>query len=335
VIAALRPEGVFDVTGAFTRDRAAPGPKHRWDVLVTSDGGGAFAVTDRRLPLTSIRGAARVTRERIEIQRFLANTFDGALAAAGTIDPRRPVSYRGEVSVENVDLQQFVERLRGATTVETQPTFTATGRLGGSVSLESLGGSVEMLGARGEIVVHDGVLWEVPVVSHVVGQTKVARDALRTAEAGVIFEVRDGVVHVRHAALASRALGLQGWGTIDLRDGDGDGDRDRALDLDVVAAPLGDWEQHLKKTKIPLVSDAIGAVAGAMQKVLNTATSTLLYEFRVTGPISKPQLAAVPTPVLTEAAAVVFGGMLQGEKDLMKSLRGRDARGAGKPPRRE
>jgi hypothetical protein len=39
--------------------------------------------------------------------------------------------------------------------------------------------------------------------------------------------------------------------------------------------------------------------------------------------------------VLTETAAVVFGGMLKGEKDLMKSLRGRDVRGEGKPPRRE
>ncbi len=329
VIAGLGPAGTFNVTGGFTRDRAAAGPKVRWDVLVTSDGGGAFAVTDRRIPLTSIRGAARVTREQIDVRRFLANSFDGAVAAAGTIDPRRPVSYRGEVSVENVDFHGLVERLRApqntASATATAPTFAVTGRLDGSLSLESEGGSVEMLDASGEIVVRDGVLWEVPVVSHVVGRTNVAPDALRAGEAGAVFEVRDGVVHVRHAAVSSPALGLQGWGTIDLRGGD------RALDLDVVAAPLGDWERHLKKTRVPLVSDVAGAALGAMQKVLNTATSTLLYEFRVTGTPSKPHLAAVPAPVLTEAAAVVFHGMLKREKDVMKYLRQRDARGEGEP----
>ena len=326
VIDALRPGGTFNVSGTFTRDRASAGPKATWDILVTSDGGGAFALTDRQIPLTSIRGTARVTREQVEVQRFLANAFDGALAAAGTVDPRRPVSYRGEVSVENVDLEQLIGRLRDAPD-EGQPKFSAKGRLGGNVSVESQGGSLEMLGGKGELAVHDCALWEVPVVSDVVGQTRVARDGLRTGEAGAVFDVRDGVVHVRHAAVSSPTLGLQGWGTIDLRDGG------RALDLDVVAAPLGDWEQHLKKTKVPLLSDVAGAVAGTMQKILNTATSTLLYQFRVTGTPAKPQLTAVPAPVLTEAAARVLAGMLNREKDVMTHLREREGRSEREPRR--
>jgi hypothetical protein len=323
VVAALRPQGLFSITGGFARDRdATRGPRTRWDFLVGSDGG-TFTVTPRDIVLPSIRGEAHVTREQVEIRRFLANAFDGALAATGTIDPRKPVSYRGEISAENVDLQALVERLRGASS---EAKYTITGRLGGSASIESDGGSLEMLRAIAELVVHEGVLWEVPVLSDVVGRTKVARDALQTGEAAAVLEVRDGVVHVRHAAVSSPALGLQGWGTIDLRDGA----REQAMDLDVVAAPLGDWEKHLKKTNVPIVSDVAGALAGAMQKALNTATSTLLYEFRVSGPLSKPQLSAVPTPVLTEAAAFVFEGMLRRDRDLMKRLHDRGGRDRAK-----
>ena len=319
VVAALRPQGLFSVTGGFARDRETmSGPRTRWDFIVGSDGG-AFTVTGRDIALTSIRGEAHVTRDEIEVRRFLANTFDGALAATGTIDPRKPVSYRGEISVENVDLQALVERLRKSSN---EAKYTVTGRLGGSASIESDGGSLEMLRAVGELVIHDGVLWEAPVLSDVVGRTRVARDALRAGEAAAVLEMHDGVVHVRHAAIASPALGLQGWGTIDLRDGA----RAEALNLNVVAAPLGDWEKHLRKTNVPIISDVAGALAGAMQRVLNTATSTLLYEFRVSGALSKPQLSAVPTPVLTEAAAFVFEGMLRKDRDLMKRLRARGGR---------
>ena len=323
VVAALRPQGLFSVTGGFTRDRgASAGPRTRWDLVVASDGG-AFTVTRRDIPLTSIRGEAHVTREQVEVRRFLANVFDGALAATGTIDPRKPVSWRGDVSAENVDLRALVERMRGTSGASK---YTVTGRLGGSASIESDGGSVEMLRGAGELVVHEGVLWEVPVLADVVGRTKVARDALSAGESAAVLELRDGILHVRHAAVSSPALGLQGWGTIDLRDGAAE----EALNLDVVAAPLGDWEKHLKRTGVPVVSDIVGAVAGAMQKALNTATSTLLYEFHVTGPLSKPQLGAVPTPALTEAAAYVFEGMLRHEKDLAKRLRDRRVRDEGK-----
>jgi hypothetical protein len=96
-------------------------------------------------------------------------------------------------------------------------------------------------------------------------------------------------------------VGLQGGGTIDFS-----GD----LDLRVVAAPLADWRENLKGTKIPVVSDVVGGVAGVLQKMLNKATGTLLYEFRVGGTVKKAEVVAVPTPVLTDAAAFVFGKMM-------------------------
>ena len=45
--------------------------------------------------------------------------------------------------------------------------------------------------------------------------------------------------------------------------------------------------------------------------MLNVATRGLLYEFRVGGKVADPQIKAVPTPVLSEARALIFGRMLR------------------------
>ena len=82
------------------------------------------------------------------------------------------------------------------------------------------------------------------------------------------------------------------------------------IDINVVAAPLADWRDNLKSTKIPVVSNVAGELAGGIQKMLNAATGALLYEFRVQGSLEKPQVIAVPTPVLTDTAAFVFERML-------------------------
>jgi hypothetical protein len=113
------------------------------------------------------------------------------------------------------------------------------------------------------------------------------------------------VIEVKQAALSSPVLGLQGSGRVGF---------DGKLDLRVVAAPLADWKDQMKRTKIPIVSDVAGEVLGGLQAMINTASKTLLYEFHVTGMCREPKFETVPTPVLTEGVAKVFGAMLKGEK---------------------
>jgi hypothetical protein len=90
--------------------------------------------------------------------------------------------------------------------------------------------------------------------------------------------------------------------------------------------------RSLRRTRVPVVSDVLGAVAGGVQDVLNLATRGLIYEFRVDGHVGDPQVRAVPTPVLSEAAAVVFSRMLHlnsgkpARGGLLKSLRNDDVR---------
>ena len=61
----------------------------------------------------------------------------------------------------------------------------------------------------------------------------------------------------------------------------------------------------------------------ANNQLLNSATSNLLYEFRVQGTLKDPKIKSVPAPILSDTAAFVFGRMVQGVRDgeLMKTVR--------------
>ena len=100
----------------------------------------------------------------------------------------------------------------------------------------------------------------------------------------------------------------------------------------MVAAPLADWRDKLMETKIPIFSDVAGVVAGGLQKLLNSATGALLYEFRIEGTVKQPSVTTVPTPALTDAAAYVFGRMLEPPK---QASRPRDWLRRPQPPRAE
>src|SRR5262249_30211721 len=126
--------------------------------------------------------------------------------------------------------------------------------------------------------------------------------AATVGDAATVFDVADEQILLRDAAVSAPILGLQGGGDVGLNG---------SLDLHVVAAPLADWRDRLRDTKIPIVSNVAGEIAGAVQKLLNTATGTLLYEFRVSGNLhEKAIIDTVPAPVLTDTAATVFGRML-------------------------
>jgi hypothetical protein len=67
----------------------------------------------------------------------------------------------------------------------------------------------------------------------------------------------------------------------------------------------------------------VGAdLVGGIQKLLNTASGKLLYQFRVTGDVGKPEVKAVPAPLLTEGAAKLFGEMIKGGGDLLEGVKG-------------
>ena len=88
--------------------------------------------------------------------------------------------------------------------------------------------------------------------------------------------------------------------------------------------------RRIKEGAIPIISDVAGEVAGGIQKMINAASKTLLYEFRVTGTTKKPKIETVPAPALTDGVAKVFGAMMKGQNlgDL-KNLKGAAVTGPG------
>jgi hypothetical protein len=159
--------------------------------------------------------------------------------------------------------------------------------------------------ASGRFEVLEGDFYDLSTVQQISDGAKVKYDATTLGQAAGTFEIADRVVTLPQAAISAPVLGLTGSGRATF---------DGELDLEVVAAPLADWKEQVKRTRIPVVSDVAGEVLGGIQKLMNTATRTLLYEFHVTGRLGHPQVTTVPAPVLTEGVAKLLGAMVKGDR---------------------
>jgi hypothetical protein len=323
-VRALAPAGEFPVTGRMAIDpKGEPGRRATYDFGVTSNRG-SFAVSPKRIPITNIRGDARVARETIEVGTVAVNNFDGdalggTVSAKATFITTPPRSYAGTGSLRDVKLEELAPYFGNASDEQKQKLVGrafANVELSGDLQKET---ALDSLLGRGRFEVFDGNFFELPVLrpieKAVTGERR--NDLGTVGEAAILFRVKGRTVRIREAALSAPLLGVQGDGAITL---------DGQLDLNLVAAPLADWRDKLKQTNIPLVSDVTGEVAGAIQRTLNAATRGLLYEFEVRGDVKKPEVKTVPAPALNEARAALFGQMLQSRKDrpLIDSLKGED-----------
>ncbi|HTL29501.1 MAG TPA: AsmA-like C-terminal region-containing protein, partial [Tepidisphaeraceae bacterium] len=289
-------------------------PLTHTDLTITSDDS-ELTPAPWNLPFKRARGEVHIDAKKIELRHVTANLTGGDVKLTGTIDLPKPHTYTLDADVQKVNVAEFAAvvpqlakekgKLRGD--LYGKATIKGSGRAQDKSPLD-------LLTAEGELEIHQGDLWQGNVVSGIVDHVKVSHESLSTSEAAAVFTIRDRQIQLKSAAINSPLLGLQGTGVISF---------DRAIDLDVVAAPLGDWKMNLKKLKIPIISDVTGEIAGAVQKLLTAATSTLLYQFHVTGTTQEPKVVPIPTPILTESAAAIFGKMTkeQKEHDLIESIR--------------
>jgi hypothetical protein len=326
----LRPSGVFHIGGgswfafskfidagvpATTSPAEATGPaktaatmpttapvrrrKIGYFVSVAADDA-RFDLVDGRLPLTGVRGDASFSPEGYRVDHVQANAYGGSVEGNFHITPGRPMTFDGEAKLSGIQLKQIGEafglppaqreRLDGTAYLS----MAALGLLPGADQWQN------KLSARGQFEVFGGHFWSLPVLAEIWGLAG-RSDRLTAGEAAGRFDINRGGINLTNAAVQSPALGIVGSGRIGF---------DQSLNLKVIAAPLGDWRERARRGGIPLLSDAAGEVFGAMQKVLNKATSKLLYEFRVSGTLKQPEVDAVPVPVLTEPAALLFGQMI-------------------------
>jgi len=310
----LRPQGPFVVGGGswYAVNRAngdSPVQRLKPDFFIRLSGdGGAFALGPGQVELTDIHGDSTIAPLSIQIADFHAKSLGGDAYASGRIVPGRPFLYRGHIDARQVDL---------ATVAALLPNPTLQHRLNGlgGVSLDVQGAGpdplhppADTLVADGEIEIIHSDLSSLEAVKQVATNVKKDQD-VGAGDAAAVIHVGQRKIYLQNAAVNSPLLGLQGSGTIGF---------DRSLDLSVVAAPLGDWRDHMRDAGAPGVGDVLGAV----QQFLNSAQGALLYQFRVTGTTSAPQTALVPAPVITEPLAALFTQMLRPDKNtpLIKSL---------------
>jgi hypothetical protein len=306
----LRPSGTWFVTGFFARRKGLPPgekPEYRFDIR-TDDGAGS--ISPKRIPLTGVKAEIVVTPPLVDVRRIDARSLGGTVVARGTVVPGKgaAMTYEGQGWIRNVDVKALGTLLSkdGKEPKRLSGRGNANVRVSGTgKDLEGRFTAADTVQAAGRFEILNGDFYDLSTVQEISSGAKIKYDATTVGQATGTFEIKNRVVALPQAAISAPVLGLTGSGRATF---------DGELDLEVVAAPLADWKDHVKRTNIPVVSDVAGEVLGGLQKMLNTATKTLLYQFRVTGSVGRPQVTAVPAPVLTEGVAKLFGAMVKGDR---------------------
>lgn len=334
-MAVLRPNGPIDISGCFSvyRGRGRNEPDF---ALAIEPRGGGLTLSKHDFRICDLRGRLDVAPRLVNVA-LQGTSLGGAVTANGIVIPRPPryedpdqrvpIKYDGLVSLQDIDVGGFCLAM-GLIRDDGKPRASgrAAARVQGHGEIPGRGSDrtwQDQLVARGGIRIDDGDLWSGEVLSRVLGQTSVAPEALTLSQAAALFDVRDRRLQLDQVAISAPAVGVQGSGAVGF---------DGALDLSVIVAPLGDWREGMKKTGLPIVSDVAGEVVGAIQQLLNTATSQLLYQFRVEGTTKDPKISALPAPMLTEGAAQLFETMLRGDKsEKLEEQIGANQKGEDQP----
>ncbi len=328
--ASLRPEGTFAIgNGRLTLNyrvpqSGKPKPKDDFAFDVSSDGSAAFSVTNRKIPITAVRGKATVDNLGIVIGTdglkdsiVQGRSMQGEVSLHMNIRPRsdsQPARFQGEAWLRDIN----VAILCNTFGLRDGKISRAGGKgfLHGTFAIDGSGGKQpppRTLRAAGEAEVLGADYWEDPVVSLIAGDIEGRSHSGRptkkepgVCDAAAVFHVANRVLTLDRAAVNSPSLGIQGTGTITF---------DKQLDLTVVATPIGSLKAAIDS--VPIVGGVAGDIVGAVQGALRAAAGTLLYQYRITGPAGDPQKQLIPAPVLSDAGALLFGHMAEQKKGTL------------------
>jgi hypothetical protein len=327
-IAALRPAGPFVIGGGswYAMNRPMkddPSHKLKPDFFIRLIGDrGSFVVSPYNVPLDQIQGEATIAPLEVDIAHFEAKTTGGAAYARGKITPGKPFLYDGQAQVRDIDLRQLAALLDLREPARSR--LSGIGYCTAHLSGAGKGGPqspAQALTADGEAQILHGDFWTVPPVG-VVAQQLQRPERLGAGDAAAVFHIADQAITLQSAAVNAPFIGLQAQGTIGF---------DKSIFLTVVAAPLGDWRDQMRRANIPIVGDVLGAI----QHLLNTVQGVLFYQYRVTGTLEHPVKTLVPAPILTDPMALLFGQMMRQDQTGQLLNHVRAAAGPGTQPVRQ
>lgn len=305
---AINPDGVFLIAGSWTLDKRAAESKSTYELIISTDRG-SFDLTSHHIPLQNIRGDATLTPAGLQLHGIEAKLLNGKATMTGNWyrNSESSSNFEGDLTLNNVDLARLAD------VSDNPPNINMKGRLSSQMTFSGTTVSgqpnlawTKQLHASGEMEILGGDFFKLPVFKDIFEHIKPLNKAADAGDAAAVFDIADEQLLLRDAAVNAPVLGIQGSAKLGFNG---------QIDAGVVAAPLADWRDKLRETKIPIVSDVAGEIAGAVQKLLNTATGTLVYQFRVTGNVhGRMEIVPIPAPILTDAAATVFGRMVSPKK---------------------
>jgi hypothetical protein len=267
------------------------------DLLLSCDKG-RLAVASPRMDVSQIKFDVEAFSDRVELLEFKCQTFGGTVRAQGEISSQPPYGFSGTLFIRSVSLPDVVAAIQkpSANGLKLQGLVDIAATISGQAQPvnKSL---VDTLHSEGQFEVLRGDLWDIPALQKIQNSTDIARKGLTVGQAAALFRVADDQIELRDAAVSAPVLGVQGSGKIGF---------DGQLDLHVVAAPLADWKQKMR-----WLGGSAADFFGDVQKMLNKASSKLLYEFVVTGSASDPIVQTVTVPALRNQAAQVMKNMMQ------------------------
>ena len=274
-----------------------------WAVLTVSDG--QALASDQKLPLRHVNFDLYARPRKLELRGCKAEALAGKLSADADLVLSATKSYSGKVSIEHANVRQAADlfltdeqdrqRISGIASFHAgfSGVVSANGPATGPDSIE------DRLVATGDFSIHDGDFYHIPMLKDVVARMNLP-NAADIGEAAATFDVRHRQVMFYNVTANSDAVGVQGNGTISFAG---------IADMTLIATPLSDWREKLQRSHIQYLQDLGADIAAKAEAGFNTVQRIALYQFRLTGPLSKPDVKAVPLPVETKAVQTAFEKM--------------------------
>lgn len=197
---------------------------------------------------------------------------------------------RASLDVSNVDLAKLM------------PVLVPSGErnhkgiLNGQFNAAFTEGSLSKLVGDGKFRIDGGEFAKVPVLGEISKHLKLGQGLFIARNASGRFTLADRKATFHRIAISTSALRIRGTGDVGF---------DKRINFSVYADAAANWERDIKQTKIPILSDLGGAIAGGTQKVLGTVSKQFTH-LRVTGTLDQPKAMPAPVPLLTENIARLF-----------------------------
>ena len=277
-----------------------------YNLMISTDTGG-LVFSDYQIPVTNLRADVIATPTQLTTRNAQGKLLGGDVAAS--LDYQRGddrSSYDARIVIREARLEELdsIRKKAGQELLNMKGRVFANGALRGAFKQGQ--SPVDVMTGSGDAEIIQGEIFKLPVLSQLLSHVKGVKSVATVGEAATSFSIGNRTVTLTNTAISSPLVGIQGHGTINF---------DGPINARAIVAPLADWRDKIRETRIPFVSDLAGELVGGVQKLLNSATSNLLYQFRIEGDVKNPKITPIPAPVLTDSAAFVFGKMVQGVRD--------------------